>query len=284
MRVSGLELLNFYGFGNETENDEDLEDDEFYEVDERLVHFLPSINWRPKAGLEMFLGPEFKYTEEISSETFIDEAAPYGGGDFKQVGLVLGLDWDSRGNEGPLYASSNERQVSELKRTGMALALEGSVVPEVWDVEEIFGSVEGKLAGSLGLGAHEKVVIAAQVGGRKVWGDYPWHEAAFVGGKDNLRGYSEQRFAGDEAAFGRLELRLQVLDGTFIFPGNVWLLGLADVGRVWLDGEDSNEWHNSYGGGVVIEMKATPVKMRVEVVRNDEEDSTSSYFSTGFAF
>ncbi len=144
--------------------------------------------------------------------------------------------------------------------------------------------MEGRLAGSRGLGSREKVVIAAQVGGRKVWGDFPWHEAAFVGGKDTLRGYAEQRFAGEEAAFGSVELRVRILEGKFLFPGRVWLLGLADMGRVWDDGEDSNEWHDAYGGGVAVEMLATPVKMRLEVVRNDEEDSTSTYFSTGFAF
>ena len=282
--VSGLELLNFYGFGNETEKDDDLEDDEFYEVDENLVRFLPSINWRPRPGFEMFLGPELTYTEERSSDTLMDESQPYGGGDFGQLGLVLGLGWDSRGEEGPLYVSSNERQAHELKRTGIGLEFEGSVFPEIWDVEEVFGAVEGRLAGSLGLGSSERVVIAAQVGGRKVWGDFPWHEAAFVGGKDTLRGYAEQRFAGEEAAFGSVELRVRVLEGKFLFPGRVWLLGLADMGRVWDDGEHSNEWHDAYGGGAVVEMMATPIKMRLEVVRNDEEDSTSTYFSTGFAF
>ena len=30
------------------------------------------------------------------------------------------------------------------------------------------------------------------------------------------------------------------------------LIGLYDIGRVWLNGEDSKEWHDAYGGGILI--------------------------------
>jgi outer membrane protein assembly factor BamA len=80
-------------------------------------------------------------------------------------------------------------------------------------------------------------------------------------------------------------LRYHLLEGTnVLFPGRLWIFGLADAGRVWVDDEDSDEWHPSYGGGVVVEMLATPLKMTVEVARNDDEDDLNFYFRTGFAF
>ena len=35
--------------------------------------------------------------------------------------------------------------------------------------------------------------------------------------------------------------------GAAVLPG---LLAFADVGRVYLSGEDSNKWHEGYGGGL----------------------------------
>ena len=71
--------------------------------------------------------------------------------------------------------------------------------PEVWDLEEDFGGVRGSVAGYLGLGSTERVVLAARVGGRQTFGKYPWDAAAFMGGSDNNRGFREQRFAGDRS-------------------------------------------------------------------------------------
>ena len=284
LRISGLERINFFGFGNDTEEDEDLEDEEYYEVSENMVLFNPTVNWRPSEGFEMFFGPELKYTEETSDDTLIEEARPYGSGEFGQLGLILGLNWDTRGEEGPLYASMGTQQAGGRQHTGIGLTLEGSCFPEMWDVEDTFGAVEGTVAGSLGLGQHDDVVVAAQVGGRKLWGDFPWHEAAFVGGPGSVRGFSLQRFSGEEAAYGSLELRVNVLEGTFILPGGLWAFCFADTGRTWVDEDDSDKWHSTYGAGVVFELSATPIKIRAEIARNDEDDSFSSYFSTGFTY
>ena len=35
-------------------------------------------------------------------------------------------------------------------------------------------------------------------------------------------------------------------------PLQIGIFGGADVGRVWLKGEDSEKWHNDYGGGFWI--------------------------------
>jgi outer membrane protein assembly factor BamA len=122
------------------------------------------------------------------------------------------------------------------------------------------------------------------VGGRKAWGDFPWHEASFIGGSASNRGFVQQRFAGEEAAYGSAELRLRLFDSGILFPSRTWIFGLADVGRVWADGDDSDEWHPSYGGGVVVHLRATPIRLRAEWARNDDEDSNNFYFATGFAF
>jgi hypothetical protein len=287
LRVSQLESLNFFGFGNETVRDEDLDSEEFYEVEEDLLRFRPTVNWQASNSLGLFFGMELQYTKETSSDTLIEGAQPFGSGDFGQFGLVLGFDWDSLGKR-KLVSERSLSKIGEEKgerRTGIRIEAEGSYFPGVWDVEEDFGAMEGEISGSLGLGQRERVVLASRIGGRQVWGTFPWHEAAFIGGSGSNRGFAEQRFAGERAAYGSLELRYHLFDGTTVlFPGRLWIFGLADAGRVWVDGEDSDEWHPSYGGGVVVEMMATPIKLIAEVARNDDEDDLNFYFRTGFAF
>jgi outer membrane translocation and assembly module TamA len=226
-----------------------------------------------------------QYTEETSTDTLIVETSPYGSGKFGQAGLLLDLEWSSREDDGEFVldlpkAGKGKRE----NRTGISAGVEGSYFPPLLDVEESFGALEGELAGSLGLGAAQRVVVASRLGGRVVWGDFPWHEAAFIGGKESNRGFSSRRFAGDKSAYGSLELRLNILKIRSRLPSRIWVYGLTDAGRVWSDGEDSNEWHPSYGGGVVLELWATPLKVRAEVARNDDEDSLNFYFQTGYAF
>ena len=36
---------------------------------------------------------------------------------------------------------------------------------------------------------------------------------------------------------------------SYLFPGPFGLTGFYDVGRVWLNGEDSRKWHSAFGGG-----------------------------------
>ena len=70
----------------------------------------------------------------------------------------------------------------------MRILAEGFFVPKAWDVTETFGGIDGSVAGYLG---NQKLVFATRVGGRALWGEYPWFESASIsasGGK-GVRGY-----------------------------------------------------------------------------------------------
>jgi hemolysin activation/secretion protein len=72
----------------------------------------------------------------------------------------------------------------------------------------------------------------------------------FLGGRDNLRGWKSERFAGDAGAWGSAEVRFRLARLRGPLPGEVGAYGLADVGRVWLDGESEGGWHGGVGGGL----------------------------------
>ncbi len=291
LRVSGFDALNYFGFGNETVKNDELDSEDFYRVRENVIRVLPTLNWEPNDKFDLFFGPEFQTTDETSTDTLISIEQPYGSGKFDQVGLVLGFEWDSQaknktegGSRLSLLPPPGEGRITSLSRTGFKIFGEASYFPAVLDVVEDFGAFEGAAIGYLGLGKKDRFVFAGRAGGRRVRGNFPWHEAAFIGGPDSNRGFARQRFAGEDSLYGNLELRIQVLKGVFIFPGRVWVFGLVDAGRVWVDDEDSTEWHPSYGGGLVVELAATPIKFWTGVAKNDDEGDLRFYFNSGFSF
>lgn len=93
------------------------------------------------------------------------------------------------------------------------------------------------------------MTLALRAGGERVWGRYPYFGAAYVGGAATLRGYDEQRFAGDAVVYGNSELRLFLTRFRVLLPGELGVLGLGDVGRAFLAAERSTRWHSAVGGG-----------------------------------
>ena len=103
----------------------------------------------------------------------------------------------------------------------------------------------------MSLASQTRLVLATRFGWGKNYGNYEFPQAMYLGGTDNLRGYRRDRFAGRSMFFNNTELRVKLFDfTTYLFPGSFGLLAFNDVGRVWADGEDSNDWHVGNGGGI----------------------------------
>ena len=193
------------------------------------------------------VGPVARFSDEYTTDpTFLNQAQPYGSGTFGQVGARASFELDSR-KGGPRPPEAGLLAIMATPReTGFKLTFDGNVYPEAWDVEETFGSVESSLAGYWGV--TRRLTLAGRVGGKQLWGRYPWHESAFVGGSDNLRGFDRNRFAGDASVFANVEARFGLGATGIILPARWGLLALADTGRVWVDGEESDKWHTGVRG------------------------------------
>jgi hemolysin activation/secretion protein len=120
------------------------------------------------------------------------------------------------------------------------------------------------------------------VGGKKLWGRFPFHESAFLGGPDTVRGLRRQRYAGDASAYGNGELRLRLGDVKVLVPVDVGVFGLADAGRVWVEGEASDRWHTGVGGGVWLSILKPANTVSLAVARS--EGRVRVYFQGGMAF
>jgi hypothetical protein len=279
--ASGIEQVNFFGFGNDTP---EVTDRSRYRTGENVYFVSPTLRWESGPRFEVYVGPEVRYSDSpTQGPTIVGEQAPYGTGRFLAASLRGGLQYDSRTRptgyatqnlaEGYLEASG-ERRVTGVQVVGSA-----AYVPKAWDVERGYGSVDGFVAGYVG---SPRIHLAVRAGGRKVWGIYPWFDAAFIGGL-NDRGYRIRRFAGDASLYGSAELRLWAgVVPTPVTPMRIGFLGFGDVGQVFVAGEDSNTWHASTGGGLLLEPLGTPVTLRATVGVSNE--GARFYFGAGYAF
>ena len=265
-RASGIDILKFHGFGNETPLLPGLKN--FYKVEQRQYTLAPSVGFGVGPRFTLSLGPEVQLAQtELEPGRFITLTHPYGADEFGQAGVRARLAWDSRDRP-------------KMTERGLYMFVESRTFPEAWDVEKTFSTLHGEA--STAVNANHRLILAARVGAKHVFGKYPFHEAAFIGGSDTVRGFDAQRFAGDSAVWGNVELRFFLAHVFVLLPGEVGLFALGDGGRVFLEGEDSDRWHTSVGGGLLFSVLSRQQTLSFAVAHSRER--TSFYIRGGASF
>jgi outer membrane protein assembly factor BamA len=267
-RASGIEIVRFYGFGNESSS---AEPDRFYKVKQQQFVFAPSVSLPLAPHLSLSLGPRVKYANtDLPADRFITAARPYGVEGFGQAGIGGELRFDNRDYRG-------------AATRGLLIDADGSFYPAMWDVRKAFGEIHGDVSTYLSAGsATFQPTLALRAGGQRVWGDYPFHEAAFLGGGSTVRGFRAQRFAGDGALYGNAELRLRLARLLLLLPGELGVFGLVDAGRVYYTGETSDRWHTAAGGGIWFAVLNRDATLTLAVAHSEER--TGVYVRAGFVF
>src|SRR5262249_9716398 len=127
-KASALELLHFYGFGNETTT---TLPQSVYDAKQTQYSLAPSYRFDLSA-IDVSLGPVVKYSDTHDQPlTLLAREQPYGFGRFGQVGARM-------------HVGIDRRELREGREAGAMLAVEGAVYPRVWSVSETFGRVAGE--------------------------------------------------------------------------------------------------------------------------------------------
>ena len=200
-RASGIDVLRFHGFGNETS---DVGSSEFFRVNQTDYSLAPKIAMPLARHVWLSAGPRVRYSStNFDQNRFISIARPYGSGDFTAGSVGADLEVDTRDHE-------------NAATRGVLLTAGGSFFPEVFDVEKNFGEAHGLAATYLTAKSLPlEPTLALRAGAKKVWGTYPYQESAFIGGNSTVRLGRENRYAGDAAVYGGAELRLRLPISSF---------------------------------------------------------------------
>ncbi|NQZ44291.1 MAG: metallophosphoesterase [Flavobacteriaceae bacterium] len=267
--------INFFGFGNETVNNDDDEPLEldFNRVKIQTITFGPALVWRGELGSKFSLGASYEnYDVEETEGRFIEGFFTDQGRDTEQdfFGMEAG------------YSYSNS-DYDAFPTLGMAFSLQGGFKTNLGESGREFGYIIPSLAIDHKLVADGSLVLATKVKGHfNIGNNYEFYQAASIGANNGLRGFRFQRFTGRSAFFQNTDLRLSFRQQkTGLLPVTPGIFGGFDYGRVWFPGDDSNKWHNSYGGGFFVN-GANVLSANVGVFNSS--DGIRFAFGLGFGF
>lgn len=264
---------NFFGFGNNTLNLDDDLDFDFNRVKIRKLYAKPSFKWRSNSNVEVNLGLSYENlkvqnTEDrfiknniqlpnyifnhnsffgintnFSFENFDSKAFPTVG---MKTNIAIGYKYNNQKEGGFTY-----------------------IIPEVSFTNKIDNS--GKL------------VLATKFKSHINFGtNFEFYQAATIGANDGLRGFRNQRFSGNQSFYQNTDLRFSFNTmKTNLIPIKIGLYSGFDYGRVWLKNENSNKWHNSYGGGFFVN-GAEILNANIGIFNSTDGMRVS--FSLGFQF
>ena len=266
-RASGIEVLRFHGLGNERIAEGP---DDFFRVHELDLTLLPSLTLPVGEAGELSFGPRLHYSSTDFDEDRFLTRSEYGAGNFGMLGAVAQFRRETQ--DRPLGATR-----------GLTLTVGGSYYPAIMDVEEQFGEAHAEASGFVAAPALPlEPTLALRLGGKRVWGRFPFQEAAYIGDPSTVRLGRQNRFGGDASAYAGSELRLFLTKFYFLAPADFGILGLADVGRVFLEGEESDRWHAAGGGGIWASFLDRSYMVSLSLAKSSER--TAVYFRIGSGF
>jgi hypothetical protein len=264
-RVSTLDFIHFYGAGNETPGGSA----KAHRVDQRVFIAEPVVHFPIATYTTFDMGIRARHTSTtLKAAEFAGPAAPFGAGSFGQFGVRAGLMFDSRDS-------------AAAARRGVLLSITAAEYPSLGERKQS-GEVRSQVASYLSAGGRFRPVLALRAGAERVWGRYPFFDAAFVGGAETVRGWDEDRFAGDGSLYGNAELRAYLTRVFLLIPADLGVFGLADAGRVFSKGETSSAWHPGFGGGLWVSFLGRANTFSLAAARSSE--GTRVYFRSGFLY
>ena len=145
-----------------------------------------------------------------------------------------------------------------------------------------FVSINSEIAFFFSVRLPARLTFATRFGAGHNFGNTEFYQSQILGGLSNLRGYRKTRFFGDSRFFNNTELRLKLATiRSRVFPLSLGVNLFHDIGRVWVDGENSNTWHRGLGGGFwVAPLNAAVLSLEL----SESEEELLFNFRLGFLF
>lgn len=236
---------NYFGIGNETPNNEDDFGKNYNRVKIRTMKASPSLQWIGEQGSSAFISTTFERNRvDRTNDRFIETPGVVNPDVF---------DYQNFGSLNLGYAFENYDNVSN-PTLGMNAKFSGGFTMNIDTPKRNFPFAESQLGFTYRLSTSGNWVLETLLKGRALFSDdYEFYQAATVGGDTDLRGFRNNRFAGKYSFFQSTDLRLnlgRLKNG--IGPVYYGVFGGVDYGRVWLDNDTSQKWHQSAGGGIYL--------------------------------
>ncbi|WP_284653224.1 metallophosphoesterase [Flavobacterium terrisoli] len=264
---------NFFGYGNETDNPDDDLGMDYNRIRVRSYNFIPSLKWRSKSGSSVNFGITYESIEVQNTQGRFVENNPqlptYLFDEVEFIGTSMTFDFEN-------YDSKTYPTLG--MKTAISIGYKSSL-----EEDNSYGYIIPEISITHKLNPSGKLVLATKLKSHiNIGNDFEFYQAASIGGIDGLRGFRNQRFTGNRSFYQNTDLRYSFSSmKTRIIPIKIGLYGGFDYGRIWLKGEDSDKWNNSYGGGFFINGVET---VNANLGLFNSTDGIRIAFGLGFGF
>ncbi|MHA7056926.1 metallophosphoesterase [Aquimarina sp. M1] len=238
--------VNFFGFGNNTVNNQDTVGFNFNRV--RLNKYSASLGVLKSGRFGSYF--EYKVTTESikiddTPNRFITQGANLQSTeDFERKWFV---------DLSATYRYESYDVIVNPTR-GMKFEINGGVTTNVQDSKRTFGHIESYLGFYNSVSRNRRLVLKTAAQAQfNIGENYEFYQGTRIGADHLLRGYRTERFTGQTAFSGSADLRYSFKQfKTNLLPLQIGIFAGADSGRVWVSGNNSEKWNSDVGGGFWI--------------------------------
>ncbi|MNU12080.1 Surface antigen [compost metagenome] len=232
----------FFGLGNETVYEKDEVSKDFNRVRISQFKFAPSISKTSWLNLKHQFQLNFEHSKVQLNEDRFVAASP-------EVNPEV---FNGQQFAGANYTFSFKNFDNNAFPTlGLEMILNAGWKANLSEFNQNFASFKGTLNLFRRIDEQGRFVFANSSNAMIINNNnFEFYQAAAIGGNNAMRAYRNERFAGKSYFVNNSEIRWdfgRVKNN--IVPVNMGILVGYDVGRVWIDNEQSDKWHQGVGGG-----------------------------------
>jgi hypothetical protein len=267
--------INYFGYGNNSENNDDINGMDFNRVRIRILKLTPQIKKVGLYGSTILFQTSFEsFDVEKTSNRFIALPNIIDPRVFESQQFAgVGIKYSYENYDNPSFPTM-----------GMGFSITGSWKTNIKDSKRNFPTLESKLNFNYKIDAQGKIVLATLLKGKTILNNnFEFYQGATLGGDYDLRGFRNERFLGNTSFFQSSDLRFSIGKiRNSIIPMSYGLFSGFDYGRIWAYGENSNKWHQSIGGGLWLN-GLNAITARLTYFKSPDNDGRIT-FGLGFGF
>lgn len=232
----------FFGLGNETVYEKDEVSKDFNRVRISQFKFAPSISKTSWLNLKHQFQLNFEHSKVQFNEDRFVAASPEVNPDVFNGQQFAGANYTF---------SFKNFDNNAFPTLGLEMILNAGWKANLSEFNQNFASFKGTLNLFRRIDKQGRFVFANSSNAMIINNNnFEFYQAAAMGGNNAMRAYRNERFAGKSYFVNNSEIRWdfgRVKNN--IVPVNMGILVGYDVGRVWIDNEQSDKWHQGVGGG-----------------------------------
>lgn len=247
-RVATPEVINYFGQGNNTPFIKDSGYHTYYRAKFDLIGFDAYARFHNKTGSEnVRIGPTVQYyhfegddrSRLIYNPSLINN---YDAGAIDKDKLHAGVN---------IIYTDDKRSNAILPIWGLYLGVKMQGMAGLNKYSSSYFQVTPELQLYKSVTANSSLVISDKMGGGLTFGNVPFYQSMFLGGPDNMPGFRQYRFAGEQMFYNNLSARVKLNNlSPYILPGQYGVTATYGLGRVWGNDIASKVWHNSVAAGI----------------------------------